>query len=126
MVVGQPSGHCVKPKKSTTTLPCQSSSLRGLPVWSVSASVLPYSAPVMSALLNLGPLSQPATSARLKIMIDEKRSKQRGQVDDRIAEGFLRQGVAVGRVDAQGVGDERPAEHQRGGKVDHAAHADRV
>src|SRR3982751_4937081 len=81
----------------------------------------------MSALLNFGPPSQPApSSARLQIMIDEKRSKKSGQVEDRVAEGLLRRRIAVGGIDAQGMGDEHSAERNRGGQVSGAAHADDI
>ena len=40
-VVGQTSGQCVKPKKSTTTLPRKSASVRAWPLWSVRRSSVP-------------------------------------------------------------------------------------
>ena len=53
-MVGQTSGQCVKPKKTTTTLPRKSASVRGLPLRSVSSKSLPKSAPVTSVALKLG------------------------------------------------------------------------
>jgi len=55
----------------------------------------------MSVLLNCGRLSQPAMT--LQIVIDQKSREQERKVGDRIAERFLRDGVAVGEVDAQRV-----------------------
>src|SRR5437762_13408728 len=72
----------------------------------------------MSVLLNFGPArSQPASSARLQIMIDEKRGKQRGKVGNRIPERFLRDEVAVREIDAQRVSDEYPSQRDRGTEI---------
>src|SRR5258708_9537627 len=107
-VVGQTSGQCVKPKKSTTALPRKSSRWRTRPLVSCRSSDLPYSAPVTSVLLNLGAPSQ-AASARLQIMIDQKRGKKASEVGNRVAEGLLRQGIAIGAIDAQRITDEQAA-----------------
>src|SRR2546421_12832342 len=80
----------------------------------------------MSVLLNCGWLSQPESSARLQIMVDEKRSKESGKVDDRVAEALARQPVAVGEVDAQRVTDEDPSQKQCEDEIHRAAHADDV
>ena len=49
IVDGQTSGHCVKPKNTTTTLPLKSASVRTRPVEaSGNAKSRAYSAPVMS------------------------------------------------------------------------------
>src|SRR4051812_10081218 len=108
-VVGHTSGQWVKPKKSTTALPRKSSRWRRRALVSGSSSDLPYSAPVMSVLLNLGAPSQ-AASARLQIMIDQKRGKKARQVGNRVAEGLLREGIAVVAVDRQRITDEPAAE----------------
>src|SRR5436190_18862047 len=69
----------------------------------------------MSVLLNFGPArSQPASSARLQIMIDEKRGKQRGEVGNRIPESSLRDEVAVREIDAQRGSYEYPSQRDRG------------
>src|SRR5713101_2842404 len=127
-VVGQMSGQWVKPKNSTTALPRKSSRCRSFPFWSVSSSALPYSTPVMSVLLNFGPSPQApssaATASHLQIVVNEERRKQQREVDDRIAEGLLRDEVAVGEVDAQRVAEESAAERDCRYQVDEAAHAD--
>jgi hypothetical protein len=46
---------CVNPKNTTTALPRKSASVRGLPVWSVSAESCPNDAPVVSAARNFWP-----------------------------------------------------------------------
>src|SRR6185503_1058894 len=123
-VVGQTSGHCVKPKKSTSALPRKSARWRTWPRVSGSSSARPYSAPVMSVERNFGRTSpHAAASARLQIMIDEKRSEQGGEVADRVAEGLLGQRVAVRHVQPQRVGNEHAAQRERGAEVDHPAHA---
>ena len=48
MEVGHTSGHCVKPKNTTTTLPAKSFKLRCWPLWSVNGRSRAYSAPVTS------------------------------------------------------------------------------
>src|SRR5437667_12414194 len=81
----------------------------------------------MSVLLNFGPArSQPASSARLQIMIDEKRGKQRGKVGNRIPESSLRDEVAVREIDAQRVSDEYPSQRDRGTEIEPAAHPHHV
>src|SRR5205085_3878968 len=117
--------QCVKPKKSTTALPRKSSRWRRRPVVSCSSSDLPYGAPVMSVLLNFGAASQ-AASARLQIMIDQKRGKKRSEVGNRVAKGLLRQGIAVATVDAECITDEQAAQRERGDEIGHAAHTDHV
>src|SRR5262245_27967118 len=128
-VVGHTSGQCVKPKNTTTTLPLKSASVRGRPVWSVSWSSRPKSAPVTSTLLNDGlPGSQAATSAaassatNLQIVIDQQRGEEHREVDDRVTEGPPREGVAVVDIDAHRVGDEEGAEQDRRGEIEPAAH----
>src|SRR3954470_2370687 len=124
-VVGQTSGQCVKPKKSTTALPRKSSRWRTRPLVSCSSIDFPYSAPVMSVLLNLAAPSQ-AASARLQIMIDQKRGKKAGQVGNRVAKGLLREGIAVVSVDRDRIAAEPAAEDKRGNEIRHPAHADRI
>src|SRR4051794_15118377 len=124
-VVGQTSGQWVKPKKSTTALPRKSSKCRRRPLVSCSSSALPYSAPVMSVLLNLGAPSQ-AASARLQIMIEQKRGKKAGEVGNRVAEGLLRERIAVMAVDGQRIADEPSAQPERGDQIGHAAHPDHI
>ena len=51
-----------------------------------------------------------AASARLQIMIDQKRGKKARQVGNRVAEGLLREGIAVVAVDRQRITDEPAAE----------------
>src|SRR5437016_11642531 len=87
-VVGQTSGQCVKPKNSTTALPRKSSRRRTWPLVSGSSSDLPYSAPVMSVLLNFGAPSH-AASARLKVMIDQQRSEEESQVGNQIGRAHV-------------------------------------
>src|SRR3954470_19652201 len=124
-VVGHTSGQCVKPKKSTTALPRKSSRWRTRPLVSCSSSALPYSAPVMSVLLNLDAPSQ-AASARLQIMIEQKRGKKAGEVGNRVAEGLLRERIAVMPVDRQRIADEQPAQSERGDQIGHPAHPDHI
>jgi hypothetical protein len=60
--VGQTSGHWVKPKNTTTTLPAKSLMVRGWPLWSVSWKSRAYSAPVMSMARNCGLSGEQAAS----------------------------------------------------------------
>src|SRR2546421_3482213 len=76
----------------------------------------------MSVLLNFGPPSQ-AASARLKIMIDEKRSEEKSEVDNRITERLVRHAVAVGEIDAQRIAEVDAAKRQRGEEGSEPAHA---
>src|SRR5947199_10718952 len=81
----------------------------------------------MSVLLNFGPArSQAESSARLQIMIGEKRGKQRGKVGNRIPESSLRDEVAVREIDAQRVSDEYPSQRDRGSEIEPAAHPHHV
>src|SRR4051794_38319539 len=81
----------------------------------------------MSVLLNRGRPSQPATSAaasaRLQIMIDQEGGEKKRKVEDRVAEGLLRERIAIGAIDAHGVGEEYTAEEERRRKVQPPAHA---
>src|SRR5712664_2380141 len=141
-VVGHTSGQCVKPKNMTTTRPRKSASARGLPVWSVSAKSWPKSAPVMSVARKAGlPCWQaPSMSSRTsrnrrnagfmassrsdaEVVIHQQRGKQQRQVHDGVAEGFLRQFVAVGHENPDGVDQKQRAQHHRTGQVEQAAHA---
>src|SRR5258706_15471327 len=87
----------------------------------------------MSVLLNFGPLSQPATktktaaaaSSHLQIVVNEERAEKRRKVGDRVAEGELREAIAVGQIEPQRVRDKDAAEQRRGGEIGEAAHADR-
>src|ERR1700704_5902621 len=82
----------------------------------------------MSVLLKRGPPpSQPATKAAvnntLQVVIDQKRGEEERKIEDGIAEGLLRERVGIRAVDPQGVGEEQPAQGERRGKVEPAAHA---
>src|SRR5687768_8860098 len=102
-VVGHASGQCVKPKKTTTTLPLKSESERVLPVWSSSWKSRAKGAPVTSVSLNdsgfgaesHAPKKTAQKSARAasafivlerEIMVDQQCGKKQGQVEDRVAE----------------------------------------
>src|SRR3954468_10813156 len=81
----------------------------------------------MSVLLNRGPPSQPesstAASASLQIVIDQERGEKKRKVEDRVAESLLRERIAVGAVNAHGVGEEHTAEEERRREVEPPAHA---
>src|ERR671922_2801872 len=79
----------------------------------------------MSVLLNCARESQ-AASARLQIVIDQKRREKKSKVKNRVTEGFLRHRVAVGKVDAQRI--EKKYRSQRDGckEVKQPAHPDDV
>src|SRR3954470_19431549 len=77
----------------------------------------------MSVLLNFGAPPEQAASTTLKIMIDQKRAEEEGEIGDREAEGFLRYRIAVGEVDAKRIGNEQRAENERGEQINDAAHA---
>src|SRR3990167_260102 len=63
MEVGQTSGHCVKPKKTTTILPLKSAIVLRVPWWSLSLRSFAKAAPVTSVLLKELTLGEQATSA---------------------------------------------------------------
>ena len=75
----------------------------------------------MSVLLNFGAAPSQAASARAasaaalirQMVVNEERREQRGEIDDRVAEGASRERVAVGEVDAHRVADEHAPQHQR-------------
>src|SRR3954464_11383564 len=77
----------------------------------------------MSVLLNFGAPPEQAASTTLKVMIDQKRAEEEGEIGNRVAERFLRYRVAVGEVDAKRIGNEKAAENERGQQIDDAAHA---
>src|SRR5690606_16159058 len=144
-VVGQISGHWVKPKKRTTTLPLKSASVRGLPLWSLRLSSRPQSAPLTSVALNLGGASPPlhatrttahtarrnlriesARQQRLQIVVDQQRSEEEGQVGDRPAEGLLRDLVGIAAPHQPGVLEEDRVQNHRGDQIEPARHADEL
>jgi hypothetical protein len=75
IVVGHASGHCRNPKNTTTALPRKSASVRGFPVWSVSAKSCPNDAPVVSAARNFWPPGRSGGD-------DRADGDRRGQVRD--------------------------------------------
>src|ERR1043166_9556174 len=81
----------------------------------------------MSVLLNRGLPSQPGMSAaasdRLQIVIDQEGGEKERKVEDRVAEGLLRERIGVGPIDALRVGEEHAAKNERCGEVEPPAHA---
>src|SRR4051795_759959 len=62
-VVGQTSGQCVKPKKTSDGRPLRSRSLIGLPFWSVRLNGPPIAALVLVLLFGWGRLTGPPLAA---------------------------------------------------------------
>src|SRR5436853_5021106 len=86
----------------------------------------------MSVLLKVGFGLQPASAAtssaalNRKIMVNQQRREQCGEIDDGIAEGLLCQAVAVGEIDSKRIGDEDSSQRDGANEVDDAAHADHI
>src|SRR5262245_47772189 len=80
----------------------------------------------MSVLLKRGPLSQPAASTRpsatLQIMVDQERGEESSKIEDRIAEGLLRERIGIRAIDAPSIGQEDAPQRERGGEIQPAAH----
>src|SRR5690606_26383593 len=135
-----------KPKKTVTTLPRKSSSVRRAPVWSVSSKDGSKEPPVMSVALNATGLGEQAAStaaarrtrsrfmgiggpgraaaARSEVVIDQQSPEEGRQVEDGVAQGATRVRIAVVATQARCIADEEAAQRQRGDEVRQAAHLD--